>query len=270
MGNCDTARPTYADRPIAQRQLEWITEGRRGGSSSEARESLVPRDPRSDNSACLYVIRLLDCPSQNGHRENGVGMKKLFVGAAVLTVGGWAIASGAVVVPTAFASPNNGTTFNTTTHCDPSAPPDPNNPACGQNPVFVGPPKAGVVAPNCPPFLSIDNWTLSFTGGNSVAHFTANNNGDWGTGTSEGPAVLATSGGTVEYAGHLTEWFGFGENTQSPPNSPPPNQARQGFTLTFNGTGPAGSISIHVDNHQTQNNNGIPTANTSNANASCS
>lgn len=190
-------------------------------------------------------------------------MKKPFVAATLLTVGAWAIGSCALVVPSAFAT---SSTFNGTTHCDPSAPPDPNNFACGQNPVFTGPPPSFVSIPsNCPSFLSKDNWTLDFAGGNSVAHFTANKNGFWAGGTSEGPGTLTSSDGTVEYAGHLTEWDGFGQNSPSGAN-----QTEFGRTVTFNGSGPAGNLSLHLDVHQTFNNAGTPTSNVLNVTVSCS
>lgn len=196
-------------------------------------------------------------------------MKKPLVGAAVLAVGGWAIASGALVVPTAFASPNNGTTFNGTTHCDPTAPPDPNNPACGQNPALQGPPPPFVTIPsNCPTFLSTDQWVLNFVGGNSVAHGTLNKNGDWGGGTVTGPAALTTSDGTIQYSGHLTEWFGGGQNSN--PGAPPTQQSEFGFTTNFNGSGLAGTLSIHVDGHMTTNNAGTTTANVRNVSVTCS
>ena len=196
-------------------------------------------------------------------------MKKPLVGAAVLAVGGWAIASGALVVPTAFASPNNGTTFNGTTHCDPTAPPDPNNPACGQNPVLAGPPPPFVtIPPNCPTFMSTDNWTLDFVGGHSVSHGTLNKNGDWGGGTVTGPAVLTTSDGTVQYSGHVTEWFGGGQNSN--PGGPPTQQGEFGMTTNFNGSGPAGTLSIHSNGHFTTNNAGTPTASVMNISVICS
>ena len=185
-------------------------------------------------------------------------MRKPLVGAAVFAVGGWAIASGALVIPTAFASSNNGTTFNGTTHCDPTAPPDPNNFACGQNPIFSGPPPSFVIIPpNCPPFLSSDNWVLNYVSGTSVAHFTQNKNGDWAGGTVEGPAVLTTSDGTVQYSGHATQWFGTGQNSN--PGGTPTNQSMFGTTEHFQGSGPAGTLSIHVQGHATTNNAGTPT-----------
>ena len=193
-------------------------------------------------------------------------MKKPLVGAAVLAVGGWAIASGALVVPTAFASPNNGTTFNGTTHCDPTAPPDPNNPACGQNPAITGPkPDAPL---NCPAFLRTDGWALNFLGGHSVSHGTLNANGEWGGGTVTGPAALTTSDGTIQYSGHLTEWFGGGQNF--PPGTTPTQQSEGGFTTNFNGSGLAGTISIHVNGHITTNNAGNTTATVMNLSVTCS
>lgn len=196
-------------------------------------------------------------------------MKKPLVGAAVLAVGGWAIASGAFVVPSAFASPNNGQTFNGTTHCDPTAPPDPNNFACGQNPALTGPPPAFVtISPDCPSWFFTDTWVLNFVGGHSVSHGTLNKNGDWGGGTVTGPAELTTSDGTVQYAGHLTEWFGGGQNSN--PGGDPTQQSEFGFTETFNGSGQAGTISIHADGHNTTNNAGTTTASFMNATVNCS
>lgn len=159
--------------------------------------------------------------------------------------------------------------MNGTTHCDPSAPPSFSNPACGQNPILTGPPPPFVTIPsNCPSFLSTDNWILAFTGGNSVSHGTINKNGDWGGGTAEGPAILTSSDGTTQYTGHVTEWFGGGQNSN--PGGAPTQQSEGGFTLTFNGVGPAGSLSIHIDTHSTTNNAGTPTANTFNVTVTCS
>ena len=182
-------------------------------------------------------------------------MKRSFF-AAVLTVGAVVLAAGAVA---AYAG---GGTFNGTTHCNPG------DPTCGVM-LLTGPPPPFVTIPSsCPAFLSSDAWTLSFTGGNSVSHGTLNKNGDWGGGTAEGPAVLASSVGTVEYTGHATEWGGGGQN--SDPGGDPTQQSENGFTLHFNGSGPAGSLDIHVDMHSTTNNAGTPTSNITNVNVSCS
>ena len=58
-----------------------------------------------------------------------------------------------------------------------------------------------------------------------VSHGTQNKNGDWGGETAEGPAVLATSGGTAQYTGHLTEWGGGGQNSN--PGGPPTQQSEK-------------------------------------------
>ncbi len=145
-------------------------------------------------------------------------------------------------------------------------------PAAGMN-LITGPPPIGLPA-NCPAFLSAlpvspatTTWSLDFTSGNSVMYGTSNKNGFWGGGNAEGQAQL-TNGTVVEYSGHAHIWFGVGQN--SDPTAPPTNQAEQGFTLTFNGSGIAGSINIHVNGHTTQNNNGQTTANFQNINVSCS
>ena len=154
-------------------------------------------------------------------------------------------------------------TQNGTTHCDLS------DPSCGFNPLLTGPPPPGVSIPaNCPAFLSTDAWALNFVSGNSVSHGTLNKNGDWGGGTGEGPAVLTTSDGTVQYSGHATEWGGGGQNSN--PGGPPTQQSEFGFTFNFNGSGPAGTVSIHVNQHSTTNNSGTPTSNVFGVTVSCS
>jgi hypothetical protein len=166
----------------------------------------------------------------------------LVAGALVLVVGTTAAVAGS-------------STVNQTVHCDAS------DPGCQFNPIIVGPPPVAVPS-NCPAFLSTDAWSLAFLSGNGIQHFTSNNNGGWGTGTGEGPAALTTSTGTVEYTGHATVWFGGGNNSGG--------QSEGGFTLTFNGSGTAGTISIHADQHSTTNNGGAPTSNVFNATITCS
>jgi hypothetical protein len=161
-------------------------------------------------------------------------------------MGGLALSS-----PSAFGQASNGTT-----HSDPST----------FGPVLTGP-APGPLSGNCPEFLSTPNWALAFVGGNSVSHGTINNNGDWGGGTAEGPAVL-TDGTLIQYAGHLQEWGGGGQNSN--PGGNPTNQSENGFTLNFNGSGIAGSISIHANMHMTTNNSGTPTANVTNISVTCS
>jgi hypothetical protein len=132
--------------------------------------------------------------------------------------------------------------------------------------VLPGPPPPSVTIPaNCPSFISTDTWSLDFVSGNSVSHGTTNKNGDWGGSTAEGQAVLTTSDGTIQYAGHLQEWGGGGQN--SPDGT---NQTENGFTLNFNGSGIAGNISIHANSHTTTNNSGTTTSNVNSANVTCS
>jgi hypothetical protein len=156
-----------------------------------------------------------------------------------------------------------GSTQNGTGHCNPA------DPLCGANPLLNGPPPPFVTIPsNCPAFLSSDQWLLNFVDGNSVSHGTLNKNGDWGGFTATGPAQLTSSDGTVQYAGHATEWGGGGQNSN--PGGNPTQQSEGGFTLHFNGTGPAGRISIHVNGHSTTNNSGTPTSNHMNVTVVCS
>jgi hypothetical protein len=169
--------------------------------------------------------------------------------AALLTAGALVLVVGA---GTASAAP---TTVNGTVHCDPS------DPTCPINPLLTGP--AGVPLPaGCPAFLSTDAWSLDLVSGNTTFHGTENKNGDWGGETGEGQAQLTSSDGTVQYAGHATIWGGGGNNSGG--------QTEGGFTLTFHGTGTAGTIDIHVDQHGTTNNAGTPTGNVFNVTVTCS
>ena len=179
-------------------------------------------------------------------------MKKLSSAFVCLAVSTLAFGGLAWLAPSALA----GGATNGTTHCDPSAP------DCNQNPVLSGPAPQSIIPSNCPTFLTTDSWALNFVSGNSVSHGTSNKNGDWGGGTAQGQAELTTSDGTVQYAGHLTEWGGGGNNAGG--------QTEGGFTLTFNGSGIAGNLSIHVDGHQSTNNSGTPTANHMHVNVTCS
>jgi len=156
-----------------------------------------------------------------------------------------------------------GSTLNGTTHCNSA------DPLCGLNPLLTGPaPPFVTFVGNCPDFLSTDAWALNFTDGNSVSHGTLNKNGAWGGGTANGPAVLASSDGTVQYTGRATEWGGGGQNSN--PDGPPTNQSEGGFTFHFNGSGPAGTISIHLHEHSTTNNAGTPTSDVFGATVTCS
>ena len=187
--------------------------------------------------------------------KGGALRTKVLVLAGALVAAVVVMAGLGVFSSSAFASATNGTT-----HCDPS------NAICGLNPVLTGPPPPFVTIPaNCPSFLSTDAWSLDFVSGNAVSHGTSNKNGDWGGVTAEGQAVLTTHDGTAQYAGHLTEWGGGGQNSPSGTN-----QTEGGFTLTFHGSGVAGNLSIHADSHSTTNNSGTPTANHNSAIVSCS
>jgi hypothetical protein len=177
--------------------------------------------------------------------------------AGFVTVGGFALSS-----PSAFAKSTNGAT-HVTTHCDPG------DAACMLNPALTGPPPPFVtIASNCPSFISTDSWNLNFVSGNSVFHGTDNKNGSWGGGTAEGQAQFVTSDNAVQYAGHLQEWFGGGQNT--PDGSTQVGQSENGFTTNFNGSGIAGHLSIHASGHMTFNNNGTMTVNTMKATVTCS
>ena len=155
-----------------------------------------------------------------------------------------------------------GSTQNGTTHCNPA------DPLCAVNPLLTGPaPPFVTFVGNCPAFLTTDDWALNLTDGHALSHFTQNKNGDWGGETANGPAVLTSSDGTVQYTGKATLWGGGGQNSN--PGGPPTNQSTDGFTFHFNGSGPAGTITIHAHSHQTTNNAGTPTSNVNDATATC-
>jgi hypothetical protein len=125
------------------------------------------------------------------------------------------------------------------------------------NPVLSGP---GPTLPaNCP--FTNDDLSLNFIDGSVVFYGTKNKNGDWGGATGVGTAVFA-SNGTPLYQGQLVVWFGGGNNAGA--------QTENGFTLDFHGTGAVGSLTIHVNQQQTTNNGGTPTANAANLNITCS
>jgi hypothetical protein len=140
--------------------------------------------------------------------------------------------------------------------------------------IELGPSPTGVPA-NCP----FPNQDASFqvVGGNEVSHGSSNKNGDWGGNTFEGTATfqeapfstLDSNGNPIDsgppvpyYTGHLTYWSGGGNNASG--------QAEGGFTLDFHGSGPDGSLALHVDVHQTANDHSTPTANVQNVSITCS
>jgi hypothetical protein len=174
-----------------------------------------------------------------------------------------ALLAAALCVAAGAATASAGSsTINGTTHCNPA------DPLCMVNPLVTGPPPPfASIASNCPAFLSTDTWSLDFVDGNSVSHGTLNKNGDWGGFTATGPAVLTTSDGTVQYSGHATAWGGGGQNSN--PGGPPANQSVNGFTLHFNGSGVAGTISIHAHMHSTTNNSGRMTNSVLTATVTC-
>lgn len=104
-----------------------------------------------------------------------------------------------------------------------------------------------------------------FLSGTYVSHGTMNNNGDWGGFTAEGEAVFYED--TTQIAqGHLTIWFGGGNN------SPDRGQNEGGMTVDFTGTGPSGSVQIHVNGHMTtpaNSSTGLPTADVLNVTVTC-
>jgi hypothetical protein len=162
-------------------------------------------------------------------------------------------------IPAAQASPTQVVNI----HCNPA------DPTCVPSPALSGPAPGWVdVGSTCPAWIADGVWMLNYTGGNSVQHFTTNKNGDWGGMTATGPAELTAPDGTLAYTGHLTQWYGAGQNSN--PGGQPTQQSATGFTLTFNGSGPAGTISIHANTHQTTNNAGTTTASTLSGRVTCS
>lgn len=124
-------------------------------------------------------------------------------------------------------------------------------------PFDIGP--SPVALPSSCPFPNEDA-NFVFLSGNEVQHGTMNANGDWGGMTMEGTAVFYENS-TPWYQGHLTIWQGGGNNAKA--------QSEGGLTLNFSGTGPAGTLQLHVNFHGTTNATGQPTASVQNVSASC-
>jgi hypothetical protein len=136
------------------------------------------------------------------------------------------------------------------------------NGSAAGTPIDLGPNASGLPS-NCP--FPNDDANLVLIDGNSVSHGTMNANGDWGGGTTEGTATFYENDGTTNtpwYTGHLTTWDGGGNNAKS--------QNEGGDTLTFHGTGAAGTLDIHANFHSTFNAAGTPTANVLNVKITCS
>ena len=122
----------------------------------------------------------------------------------------------------------------------------------------IGSSPTGVPA-NCP-FANGDA-AFTISSGNAVIHDSTNKNGDWGGSTITGQAVFSEDG-TPLYSGHLTTWQGGGGNIQG--------QNEGGETLTFHGTGAAGSLDLHVNFHGTVSASGNMVGNVVNVNVTCS
>jgi hypothetical protein len=125
-------------------------------------------------------------------------------------------------------------------------------------PFDLGPSPVGLPA-SCPCPNGDANFV--FVSGNTVSHDSSNANGDWGGQTAEGTAIFY-EGSTPLYEGHLTIWGGGGNNAKA--------QTEGGLTLDFHGSGPGGTLTIHVNFHQTTNAQGTLTASPANVNVSCS
>jgi hypothetical protein len=127
-------------------------------------------------------------------------------------------------------------------------------------PFAIGPSPSGVPA-SCP-FPNGDA-SFVFGSGSGVMYGTGNANGDWGGETLQGPAGFYENGVLIA-EGHLTVWFGGGNNTRG--------QNENAFTVNYTGVDATGSVQIHV-NGQTafpaNSSTGLPTANVLNVNVSC-
>jgi hypothetical protein len=122
----------------------------------------------------------------------------------------------------------------------------------------LGPAPSGLPA-NCP-FQNGDA-NFAFLSGTAIQHDTQNANGDWGGFTAQGTAVFY-EGTDALYQGHLTIWGGGGNNAKA--------QTEGGLTLSFNGVGVGGSLSVHITQHATTNASGTPTSNVLDVNITCS
>jgi hypothetical protein len=102
------------------------------------------------------------------------------------------------------------------------------------------PPSKGIdVVGNCPSFAFTDNVALQFTSGTAHNYGPGPNPGTFG-GNAEGNGTLLDNGSPAGYTGHLHAWFGVNIN-------PTGNlQNYNGETVSFHGSGPAGSIQINA------------------------
>jgi len=140
--------------------------------------------------------------------------------------------------------------------------------------IDVGPSPTGVPG-NCP-FANGDA-SFQLVSGNVVVHNSSNKNGDWGGVTFEGTAIFQDApfsgfdsmGNPIDigppvalYEGRLTYSIGNGNNAGG--------QGEGGMQVDFRGSGPGGSLVLHVNAHMTTNNGGTSTANVVNVNFTCS
>lgn len=137
----------------------------------------------------------------------------------------------------------------------------------------IGPSPTGVGA--CP--FSNQDASFMFDSGNAVFYGTENKNGEWGGLNIEGTAVfqeapysgfdsmdnpIDTGPPVPLYTGHVHIWQGDGNNAKM--------QSEQGFTLDFQGSGPLGTLDLHVNSHTTMNASGAMTASSTDVKATCS
>lgn len=92
---------------------------------------------------------------------------------------------------------------------------------------------------DCPSFLFNDDIGLTFTSGNAVSYGPTPNPMTFG-GNAEGNGVLTDNGSATSYQGHLHAWFGVNVNPTG--NA----QNYNGTTVSFHGSGPAGSIQLNA------------------------
>jgi hypothetical protein len=108
------------------------------------------------------------------------------------------------------------------------------------------------ISGNCPGFLFTDSPTIDFSSGKAVFYGPVSNLNTNG-GNVEGTATLTFASTTATYVGHLHLWFGQNINNQG--------QSYFGQTLTFQGSGTLGALTITASGGQTTAAN--PAGNTS-------
>lgn len=124
-------------------------------------------------------------------------------------------------------------------------------------PLDIGPSPVGI-ATSCA--FPNGDFNFVFGSGSAVFYDSENANGDWGGETLQGPAALY-DGTTAIANGHLTVWMGGGYNARG--------QNEGALTLAYTGTGPDGSVQIHVNGQTAVNALGRPTSNVLNVHVTC-